>query len=231
MEKADTSTWKETLIGESLLFGLLGKALYTAPDRDWLDGLIRDNIFSEVVFGEGEEDIESGFAILRQWSQAHPEGLSDEAYTALENDYLNLFIGPGPVVAPPWESVYFSDDGLLFQPRTLEVRAYYRQFGLEMENLYQEPDDHIALEISFVAYLATLALQALETQNEETFTNLQTTQCQFLSRHLLTWGTSWCALVNTYAKTDFYQGLGLLVSGALAAVAKIYDLQVTQAAL
>ena len=43
-----------------------------------------------------------------------------------------------------WESVCrHKDEALVFQKETLEVRAAYRELGLQVEKLHHEPDDHI----------------------------------------------------------------------------------------
>lgn len=71
----------------------------------------------------------------------------------------------GKVLAPPWGSVYMSEERLVFQKETLEVRNWYREFGLAAENLYREPDDHIALELGFLAHLAKLEYEALKAKD------------------------------------------------------------------
>jgi TorA maturation chaperone TorD len=144
----------------------------------------------------------------------------------LRVDYTRLFVGVGKVLAPPWESVFFNEERMVFQEQTLQVRNWYRRFGLEPENLHKEPDDHIGLEMSFVSHLSELGMEALENHDEEKFKLIIDAKCQFLSEHLLKWGPSWCALIKKLAKTDFYQGLGYLTLGALNAIADQYDMQV-----
>ena len=69
---------------------------------------------------------------------------------AARSDYMALFVGPGTPLAPPWESVCrHKDEALVFQKETLEVRAAYRELGLQVEKLHHEPDDHIAYELEF----------------------------------------------------------------------------------
>lgn len=56
-------------------------------------------------------------------------------------DYHRLFVGPGTMLAPPWESVHPSDEGLTFQDETLQVRQAYAEFGLTAPAVNREPDD------------------------------------------------------------------------------------------
>ena len=53
---------------------------------------------------------------------------------------------------------------MIFQEQTLHVRQWYSRFGLQVVKLHKEPDDHIGLELEFVAHLANLALQAIRSE-------------------------------------------------------------------
>jgi TorA maturation chaperone TorD len=109
---------------------------------------------------------------------------------------------------------------LLFQRETFGVRAWYSRFGLMVPNLQSEPDDHIGLELSFVAHLAGLALQAIQAQEQERFQETLEAQRRFLAEHLLTWGPGWCSRVVETSDNEFYRGLALLVRGALLEISE-----------
>ena len=225
MKQDNEAMLKENLLGESLLFGLLGRALYNQPDKDWLNSFIEEDVFAEVPYSTEQAETKRGQELVQNWVLDNKE-ISEESFKDLKADYTRLFVGVGKVLAPPWESVYFSEDRMIFQKETLDVRNWYRRFGLELENLHKEPDDHIGLEMSFVAYLAELGIKVLDEQDEEKYKLLNDAKRQFISEHLLQWGPTWCALVKEHAKTDFYQGLGYLTMGALLTIAEKYDLQV-----
>ena len=211
---------EEDLIGETLLLGLLGRVLYQYPEneqRTWFQSLIDTEAFSETPFAADQEDVIAGVALLQTWSKA---GLTDVVYQDMQADYLRLFIGAGKVIAPPWESVFFSDARQTFQERTLQVRSWYRRFGLEPEKLYHEPDDHIGLEMTFLAHLGSQALQAIESDDQEKLGALLEARQDFLGEHLLKWGAAWCDLVIEHAHTDFYHGVARLTRGAFSAIAQ-----------
>jgi len=212
-------TWKMDLLGETLLFGVLGKALQGNPDRQWLQSLIEQDIFSESPLDGTCPELESGLIHLQSWSRENRDGLSDEQFMQLQADYTRLFVGPGNISTPCWESVYFNEDRMVFQVQTIQVRQWYRRFGLEPEKLHNEPDDHIGLELSFIAYLAQLGLQALDENDEIKLEQVLQAQHQFILEHPLKWVADWSGLVNKYAKTDFYRGLALLTHGALSVIA------------
>jgi TorA maturation chaperone TorD len=91
---------------------------------------------------------------------------------------------------------------------------------LQTERFNREPDDHIGLELIFVAHLATMALNSMELNDQSAAEKYLQAQREFLFEHLLRWGPAWARLVNKHAETDFYRGLAHLTYGALLAAAE-----------
>jgi putative dimethyl sulfoxide reductase chaperone len=211
---------KTTLVGEVLFLGLLGKAFYNEPDRRWLDELIAEQVFAEAPFGAEQPEIVRGLEILHEWTMSHAGGLSEENFAELKMDYIRLFIGLDTLPTAPWESVYFGRERLVFQEQTVQVREWFARFGLQAERLNREPDDHIGLELIFVAHLATLALNSIEMNDQLAAEKYLQAQRDFLFEHLLRWEPAWTRLVKEHAGTDFYRGLAHLTHGALLAAAE-----------
>ncbi len=219
-----TTNWSEKLTGQTLLFGVLAKALYQYPEKEWLDTLIAEDVFAEAPFAGAQPEVIAGLNLLQQWSQANRGGISQEVFDALQIDHTRLFLGPGKVLAAPWESVHFTEERLVFQQQTLQVSGWYSRFGLEVVKLHQEPDDHIGLELEFLAHLAKLGMQAIETGNSKRFDELLDAQRKFLTEHLLKWSPIWYGLVMQHARTEFYRGIAQLVSGSLIELAEVLAL-------
>jgi TorA maturation chaperone TorD len=114
----------------------------------------------------------------------------------------------------------------VFQAQTLQVRNWYLRYGLEIENLHKEPDDHIGLELAFLAHLAQRGLHAIEQNDPGIFEDAMAAQRGFLAEHLLKWAPIWCSLVLEHAQTEFYRGMALLVRGVLTELAAIFDLKI-----
>jgi TorA maturation chaperone TorD len=207
------------LLGQSLVLGLLGKLLYTYPEPSMLGTVLDDELYAEIPFGDAQADVISGLSSVRAWFQENMQSGEDELLEGLRADYTRLFVGPGRVLAPPWESVYFSKERLTFQEQTLQVRQCYARFGLQCEKLYNEPDDHIGLELAFTAHLSSLAAQAIERVDQKALADIFDAQRSFLSEHLLTWAAGWCAHVLQESRTGFYPGIALMVRGVLAELA------------
>jgi TorA maturation chaperone TorD len=227
MQKGTTSTtdWTTALAGEILIFHLLGKAFYLEPEREWIQTLIDDQVFAEVPFGAEQEETRSGLEILQRWSQEYKDGITEQHFADIKFDYARLLVGLDVILAAPWESVYFNEGHLVFQEQTHQVREWYRRFDLATEKIGKEPDDHIGLEMMFIAQLANLALQALEKNDSGAFDSTLQAQRDFLTQHLLRWGPAWCKLVKGHAHTDYYRGLAHLTHGALLGIAEVLQVQ------
>jgi len=211
----------EQFTGEMLVCGLLSALLQKQPDKARLQAWMDEDIFSESPLGEDQADINKGLALLQAWRRDVWVANPDQAFEAVESDYMRLFVGMGRMLAAPWESIYFSEEQQLFQEETLQVRAWYRKFGLQVEQLHHEPDDHIGLELGFMAYLAQLTVQALEQGDQAQAASLMAEQRAFVEEHPLRWVASWCALVDQHARTDFYRGAAFLTLGTVQEVASI----------
>ena len=100
----------------------------------------------------------------------------------LRSEYTRLFLGPEKLPAPPWESVYVTGEPLLFQESTLAVREAYRRSGYACVGYPREADDHVAIELDF---MATLASKTCETMGDDR--DVLAAQLTFLEEHLLVW--------------------------------------------
>ena len=135
-----------------------------------------------------------------------PAGLAD-----IEADFASLFVGPDRTLAPPYESVYLGGEGLLFDAGTLDVRAHYARYGIEVARKGRVPDDHLSCELHFAAHLAGLVEARLEAGDEDGAIDVLADLKEFLEAHLGRWAPKFAARVEAGAKTGFYRdAAGLL---------------------
>lgn len=152
-----------------------------------------------------------------------------ESAEAVHRDVQRLFTGPGHLEAPPYESVHLNRSGLVFEEETLAVRAFYRRFGLRLENQGREPDDHVAIELEMLATLALRALDEIdataagdapqdgpapEPALPEAAAALVDAIGEFLEDHALLWHHRLGELSVEKARTSFVQAMGSLLMGA-----------------
>jgi TorA maturation chaperone TorD len=203
------------LTGQRLVCGLLGLALFRVPRKAWLDRLIGEDVFEDVPYAASQADTQAGLALLRTWAAAHVGGVSAATLDQLEADYNRLFVGPRKLLAAPWESVYIDRERVLFQRVTLEVKGWYERFGLVRDSACNEPEDHVGLELSFLAHLASIALDAMRRRDDERVRAIMTAQREFVRDHARRWIPNWCRDVEKHAATPFYRGIGRLTRGVV----------------
>ncbi len=220
----EKNNFAEALIAEELTLGLLGKLWFEFPEAEYISSLAGEGVFDEIPIGNEQPAVQEGLALLNAWAKEQKDGLSEEAFDSIRSDYTRLFIGPGKVLAPPWESFYFNETRSIFQEQTLEVRDWYHRFDLESVKIRKEPDDHLGLELAFLAHLAGQASYALEAQDQAEFGRLLAAQRQFAEAHLFTWFNSWFKLVEKDARTDFFRGLALVTRGVLLEISTILEI-------
>ena len=202
----------EKLESMGAAFLLMSSILRKMPEHAWVHVLAEENVFSEIPFAQDNASAKKGSELLRSWAAAYREEEIDSIYA----DCMHLLIGPGKPAAPPWESVYSeANEGLIFQQETLDVRKAYRDFGLQVDQLHHEPDDHIAYEMEFVSLLCEKSAELLKSGRDDEAQEAESALQSFLSEHLLKWGFQWCDLVDGKASTDFYRGVSLITRGFL----------------
>jgi len=189
----------------SKIYRLLKNVFLKPPSHDLLDYLREHNGVGESA---GNQDIAKGLELLRKGADCDSEKL------ALE--HTRLFIGPYRLPAPPYESVYRTDDRLVMQQPTIDVRKAYLQAGLEVKGIYTSPDDHISAELEFMEYLCDKTASSLKTQNAREAMKHIELQRKFLEEHLNKWVPAFSEDIIKNTKQDFYRGAALLLRGFIS---------------
>lgn len=120
------------------------------------------------------------------------------------DEYARIFVGPAALPAPPWESVYRDNKRMLMTATTLSVREHYRAFGYEARKLLHVPDDHLAIELDFLAALAQEALDACAAGEVEEAESAFAAGGAFLRAHLALWVNDFSADLRTRDGSTFY---------------------------
>jgi TorA maturation chaperone TorD len=198
------------------LYALLGLAHYREPTREFIEGLVESDAFPPAPFLSVDEQMARGLRLLAASLEPFREGVSQQALEGLQGDHCQLFVGSGMPAAPPWESFYRTEEGLMVSSHTLEVRAFYERFDLVAERKEQEPEDHIGLELEFMACLCDRHGECLRNGDvREAAVTIQA-QRDFLDGHLLQWISRFCEAVDLFAWTDFFRGMAQLTEGFVA---------------
>ena len=144
------------LAGRSLVYKVFQSLFGNPPSRQQLEVAAGETVLDSVhLLSEGsiDDSLIDRFVQEAEWSISHME--------ETRRSYDRLFVGPGFLPAPPWESVYICGERLLFQKSTLAIRKEYLDMGLLPTRYPHVADDHLALELDYMAFLSDHALASL----------------------------------------------------------------------
>lgn len=196
-------------------YTVLSRLLLEPPSQETLDRVRCSDLLAHWPL-PADADTARGLELLAR------SGETGESVEDIRWDHNRLFVGPEKLLAPPYESVHRSLDGLVFEAETFQVRAFYARFGLHAPRLDREPDDHIGLELELLATLSSRALRALERQDSAAAATLIAAQREFLHEHVLLWAPDLMTMVECGADTAFHQGVGALGQGVLAHAGSVF---------
>lgn len=197
------------LAARAYLYRILQLVAGNTPTRDALLLLVAKESKEALSAYAGKDTpaLENAPAALDEIAK-HLEDM--EFLSRCTQEYTARFIGPGKLDASPWESVYVTKEPLLFQKNTLEVRQFYRKYSVLPKAYPRVADDHLGLELDFMALLSKKTYDALEEGRIVEAGEILEDQRCFLQDHLLKW-------IPEYAK----RATGIPDSGLYAIIANI----------
>ena len=194
-------------------FTTLGSLHRTAPGPEQLSTLL--GMINEwprkgcLAAGAHHPAVSSG---LTMWRLSCDKA---ESWQDVASDHDRLYGDSAVAVVAPYESVHRSEEGLVFDEHTLQVRTCYARLELVTPNMNREPDDHIGLELDFLAQGCLHALDARESHDTDQSHHVLMVVADFLHTHVFVWAPSFLSRVTEYARTSFMQGVALLTIGTL----------------
>ena len=191
----------EVLSSRASSYAFVARAYREEPTLEFLNALA--SMSPETLSQTGNQKL---VRFVRQLEKAEP----DHICTELAAEYTALFLNAGKRPVYPFESVYTSTEKLLMQRAYDEVLKEYRRAGLERAASFNEPEDHIALELEFMSNLCRRTIEALRSGNKAAALEALQWQKDFLNKHLLVWIPQFCRDVEKSTQSDFYQAIALL---------------------
>lgn len=201
----------EILESRAASYSFLSRAYRQEVSVEFLEGLVAE------LAQAPEEDAESeGHRLLRDYARRIARADMTKVETDLSAEYASLFLNASSKTVNPFESVYTSADRLLMQEARDQVLAEYRQEGLARIGEFKEPEDHIAIELEYMAYLCQKAAEGLVAGDLGAATGYLQKQQAFLEQHLLVWVPTFCQDMAKVATSDFFRGIARLTEEHLA---------------
>ena len=166
-------------------------------------------------FPVGEDAFGHGYALIADYLRHRDTGTRQE----IAVDYAHTFLGAGnydKLMAPPYESVYTSEEHLLMQDARDGALSFYRSEDLDLPAENTTPEDHIGFEMQFMAKLIDRSCDALSAGDDAEFARLVRVQNEFYVQHLANWLPAFIADIERHCKTDYYRGVAQLTRAFLA---------------
>lgn len=203
-------TEKKLAAARASLYRLLGGFYIMEMDEETLEQM------KKIVFPEegSSDEMTAAYQMLEDYlHNCREEDLEDLAV-----DYAKTFLAAGDaagLAAFPYESVYVSRRHEIGGRTEQEVLALYALHGWEpTTEMYRTMNDHIGLELEFMAVLCEEEVLSCQTANADRAAMCRRDEKEFLETHLA-WAESFCNDVKKYAQTEFYQGIAALTKAFL----------------
>jgi TorA maturation chaperone TorD len=146
---------------------------------------------------QGEQAAEA-WAAMRAALAAIPAAPTAADLDALAVEFAAIYL-TGAYGAAPSESFWLDPDHVVCQQPMFELRAIYQSAGLAAANWRVKPDDHLVLQLQYLA-------RRLRRGASADFSGL----AGFMDAHLLRWLPDFAARVAARTALPFYAGLGQL---------------------
>lgn len=190
----------------SKLYWFMGTLFLTKPDKDFIARLSDE--LSSVADDMLKTEIK---ALQRSLETSHISELAEQ----LEHEFTRLFRGVhnnyGP--PPPYESVYRESN--IMGDSTRAVIECYSEAGFgEIDNT-AGPQDHLGVELKFIALLCQRESQQRDAGEDAEALNTLKMEKTFLDDHLLRWMPDFQGAVARHDPHPFYEALVSLTNRVL----------------
>lgn len=189
-------------------YRFLSRLYYKELDEQLMEQLAET--FAVLPLDDEMSEAERAFARGCNKMVRYIEQRTADTLTESRCDFARVFLGAGSVTddpVSPFESVYTSEGHLLMQGSRDEMFRILIAAGLNIENDFNMPEDHISFEFQYLAHLLDVQAQAAASEDVEEMRAAQADSREFFLAHIDDWVPRFCEAAGALAKTSFYRGL------------------------
>ena len=129
---------------------------------------------------------------------------ASESHKDLLVDYSRLFLGPGEILALPYESAWLEKDSNASIDATQVLLELFEDGGFEMDTEFKDLPDHIAVELEFLYTLLFRIAAAIQTGDQRALDKALALRWSLLEQHLGRWLEDFQSAVHSGAECRFY---------------------------
>ncbi|HDZ40164.1 MAG TPA: hypothetical protein ENH59_00570 [Bacteroidetes bacterium] len=191
----------------NMLLSFAGSFILYQPQKDCISDLVSMDLFKKLPVDSDNPKFVRASCLLRKIDPEHPLD-----YDEIINDHLELFGGKGQAKAPPYSSVYLSPDHIMNDTVSMEAGKLYHAYGWKSRFEGKIPDDHLGIELQFINLLLN---KYTELDDEICRKEIRNDLVKFIDSFINPWINEWNTAVQEHARSDFYKGLGFLITSGM----------------
>lgn len=208
---------KKATMTRGTLYRVLSRGFSLEVDEAYLEWMVLlQPMIKQLSAHTDNEDFRKGsekLAVFVDSVKANYEKDKAKFLQDLAVEYASLFLNVGSKPVYLAESVYLGKEHLLYEEPYFDVVRIYQLYGFKKRQSFKEPEDHIAVELEFMAHLCDLACRSLEQGKNDYGAGYMKNQEEFLDLHLSKWVPELVKKLRWASKNEFYLAIGDLLSG------------------
>ncbi|MGF1761484.1 molecular chaperone TorD [Photobacterium sagamiensis] len=127
--------------------------------------------------------------------------IREDTQLELAADFCGLFLSTPKSGALPYASMYVGESGLLNDKPAQDMNKLMEEYSIAQRKEFNEPADHVAVELDFMGNLIILANHQ---ENEEKAETVMQAQLDFINTMLLNWLPAFAKSCDSRDKFGFY---------------------------
>jgi TorA-specific chaperone len=199
------------------LYRFLSRGFSLEVDEPFLEWVVKlQPVIEQLAEENDDRDFVEGSRLLKRFVEkvkADFERDKGAFLTDLAAEYASLFLNVGPRPVHLVESVYLGKNHLLYEEPYFDVIRIYRLYEFKKRASFREPEDHIAIELEFMAHLCDFTVKSIESGKLDYAAGYLDNQREFLESHICKWSPQLAEKLNGASKNPFYLSLGALLKG------------------
>lgn len=199
----------------SRFFWWLAEWFLSPPTRDQITGLPAADTAAPV------DQMDTAWQALATSSPKADATTLEQLGVEFTRLFSGVQEGMGP--PPPFESVW-REDRLIGESTVAVIEAYAKAGFADIDSA-AGPQDHVSVELKFIALLALREAEAWQADDKTGAHRRLIQQRDFLDQHLATWAPRWADAIVGQSRAPLFAALaGLLKAGIEQAALELADL-------
>ena len=216
-KKLSSETVRQATATRGTLYRMLSRGFSLEVDEPFIEWLLKlQKVVSELAKDSDNDEFREGSRLLSEFIGRVKADFSKNKGEFLQNlaaEYASLFLNVGPKPVHLAESVYLGKNHLLYEEPYFDVVRIYQIYGFKKRGSFREPEDHISVELEFMAHLCDLAVLSVEQGRADYAKGYLKNQKEFLETHVWRWVPELVKKVRWASKNEFYLAMASLLAG------------------